>query len=119
MSLTIPIPQDNFQLVWLLIGMVFGRSFGKKLDHEIQQSEWFKDQPPYTQSMIKRFLDFFHHWWIGCIIWLYSPLIVKLIAWPSLEMEILWFGVGLFLDDIRDFKHVLARYKASTNEEEQ
>ena len=111
MSLTIPIPMDNFQTLWLLIGMLFGRTFGKKLDHSFQELPWFKDQPEFTQDMIKRTLDFTHHWWIGCIIWLYAPLIVKLIAWPSLEMEIMWLGVGLFLDDIRDFNHVLDRYK--------
>jgi len=117
MSLVIPIPLDNFQLVWLLIGMSFGRNFGKKLDHSIQQMLWFKDQPEFTQGMIKRILDFTHHWWIGALLWLYSPLIVKLIAWPSLELEILWFGVGLFLDDIRDFKHVLNRYRTNIEEE--
>lgn len=119
MSLTIPIPIDNFQLIWLLIGMSFGRNFGKKLDHSIQQMLWFKDQEEVTQGMLKRLLDFLHHWWIGAIIWLYAPLITKTWFWPAVELEIMWFGVGLFLDDIRDFKHVLNRYKAAIEDEEE
>ncbi len=114
MSITIPIPVDNFQIVWLLIGMSFGRSFGKKLDYSIQQTQFFKDLGPFWQGMIKRLLDFSHHWWMGALIWLYASLITKRFFWPSLELEIMWFGVGLFLDDIRDFKHVLARYKKTT-----
>ncbi len=119
MILTIPIPLDNFQIVWLLIGMGFGRSFGKQLDHTLQQTKFFTDRDPFWQGMIKRLLDFTHHWWIGALLWLYAPLIVKIIAWPALLPEVMWFGVGLFLDDIRDFKHVLARYKVAVNKEEE
>ncbi len=115
MSLTIPIPVDNIQLVWLLIGMSFGRNFGKKLDQGIQASEWFTNRNPIWQGIIKRTLDFFHHWWIGCIIWLYAHLWVRFL-WPSLLTEITWFGVGLFIDDIRDFQHVLDRYKSETED---
>ena len=116
MSLKIPVPVDNFQIVWLLIGMSFGRNFGKKLDYEIQQANWFKGLPPEIQGLIKRILDFTHHWWIGAIIWLYAPLITAWWFWPSLELEIMWFGVGLFLDDIRDFNHVKNRYNRLTTE---
>lgn len=120
MSLTIPIPVDNFQLVWLLIGMTFARAFGKKLDYTVQQTRFFKDlNQPLVKWLIKAILDFTHHWWMGAIIWLYAPLIVKIISWPTLLPEVLFFGVGIFFDDIRDFKHVLARYKKSTNEEEE
>lgn len=119
MSLIIPIPIDNFQIIWLLIGMSFGRNFGKKLDYSIQQTEAFKDLGPFWQGMIKRLLDFTHHWWIGAIIWLYAPLITAIWFWPSLELEITWLGVGLFIDDIRDFRHVLDRYKKATNEEQE
>ncbi len=111
MSLTIPIPIDNFQIIWLLIGMIFGRSFGKKLDHSFQELSWFKDRSKFTQDMIKRILDFMHHWWIGAFIWNYAPLITATWFWPSLETEIMWLGVGIFIDDIRDFRHVLDRYK--------
>lgn len=120
MSLTIPIPVDNFQLVWLLIGMSFGRAFGKKLDYTVQQTQFFKDlNLPLAQWLIKALLDFTHHWWVGAIIWLYAPLIVKILVWPTLLPEVLFFGVGIFLDDIRDFKHVLARYKKATDEGEE
>ena len=119
MSLTIPIPTDNFQTIWLLIGMLFGRTFGKKLDYTFQQTNFFKDRDPFWQNILKRVLDFTHHWWIGVLIWLYAPLITKLFFWPSLELEIMWFGIGLFFDDIRDFRHILARYKKATNGDEE
>ena len=119
MSLIIPIPIDNFQIVWLLIGMSFGRNFGKKLDYDIQQLDFFKDLGPFWQGMIKRILDFTHHWWIGALIWLYAHLIIEFLSWPTLLPKVVFFGVGIFLDDIRDFKHVLARYKKATNEEEE
>jgi len=116
MALIIPIPADNLQIVWLLIGMGFGRSFGKQLDHTLQQTKFFKDRDLFWQGMIKRLLDFTHHWWIGAILWLYAPTINTRFLWSSYEMELMWFGVGLFIDDIRDFQHVLARYKDATNE---
>jgi len=112
--LELPIPAGNIELIWLLIGMNFGRSFGKKLDYEIQQSEWFTRQPVWLQGIIKRILDFTHHWQYGAIIWLYAPLITRLFFWPSIQPEIMWFGIGIFIDDIRDFKHVLDRYKTET-----
>lgn len=116
MSLTIPIPVNNFEIVWLLIGMSFGRQFGKKLDQGIQETDTFKSLPGPVQGLIKRILDFTHHWWVGALIWLYAPLITTRWFWPSLELEIIWFGVGLFLDDIRDFEHVLGRYKTAIEE---
>ncbi len=118
MSLTIPIPIDNFQIIWLLIGMSFGRNFGKKLDYQIQETPFFKSLPGPLRGTIKRILDFTHHWWVGAIIWLYAPLITSIWFWPSLQTEITWFGIGLFLDDIRDFEHVLARYRKTTEEEQ-
>ena len=111
MSLQVPIPINNIEIVWLLIGMAFGRSFGKKFDYAIQQSKLFKESlSPGLQVLVKMILDFTHHWEIGAIIWLYAHLWVRFL-WPSLLAEITWFGVGLFLDDIRDFRHVLDRYK--------
>lgn len=118
MSLTIPIPQDNFQIIWLLIGMTFGRAFGKKFDHSMQTTEFFIKQGPLAQWFLKSLLDFLHHWWIGALIWHYAHIITKLFFWPSLLLEVTWFGIGIFIDDIRDFRHVLARYKKATNEDE-
>lgn len=115
-GIVIPVPLNNFQILWLFIGMIFGRSFGKKLDYELQQTKWFKDRHPFWQGLFKRFLDFMHHWWIGAIIWLYSPMITRRFLWSSIEMEIMWFGIGLFIDDIRDFNHVLDRYRKVINE---
>ena len=113
MSLTIPVPINNIEILFLLLGMSFGRSFGKKLDQNIQETTTFKNRSGLCQWIIKAVLDFTHHWWIGCIIWLYAPSFASLIGYPGLVAETMFFGVGLFLDDIRDFKHVLERYKTS------
>ena len=114
--LELPIPSGNIELIWLLIGMNFGRSFGKKMDYEIQQSKWFTGQPVWAQGIIKRILDFTHHWWIGAILWLYASAITEIIHQPHLVSEVLFFGLGIFIDDIRDFQHVLDRYKTETEE---
>ncbi len=114
--LTLPLPVGNQDLIWLLLGMSFGRSFGKKMDYTIQESPWFKRQGTTTKWLVKSILDFSHHWWMGALIWNYAPLIVNKFFWPTLLPEVTWFGVGLFLDDIRDFKNVLNRYKKASNE---
>lgn len=112
MLLEIPVPSVNLEIVWLLIGMSFARSFGKKLDHTVQQTQFFKDlKMPLAKWFIKALLDFTHHWWMGALIWLYAPLIVTRLNWQTLLPEVLWFGVGMFIDDIRDFRHVMARYQ--------
>ena len=118
MVLEIPVPILNLEIVWLLIGMTFARSFGKKLDYTVQQTQFFKDlNLPLVAWFIKAVLDFTHHWWMGALIWLYAPLIVARLHWPTLHLEVFWFGVGIFIDDIRDFKHVWARYKIEIEEE--
>ncbi len=113
MVLIIPFPGNNIELLWVLIGMLFGRTFGKQLDYTLQQTKFFKGRDPFWQGMIKRLLDFTHHWWIGAIIWNYPHLIVKTLSWPTLLPEVVFFGVGLFLDDIRDFNHLIKRYKTA------
>ena len=117
MLLDIPVPTVNLEIVWLLIGMSFARSFGKKLDWSIQQSTFFNDRGSIGKWILGRIMDFTHHWWMGAIMWLYAPLIVKTFFWPTLLQEVYWFGVGIFIDDLRDFKHVLARYKTETEEQ--
>ena len=115
--LEIPLPVGNIELIWLLLGMSFGRSFGKKLDYTIQETDWFKTRGKEAQWLIKSILDFFHHWWIGALIWMYAPLIVKWLFWPTLLVEVQWFGIGLFFDDIRDFENILKRYQDEVREE--
>ena len=90
MSLNVPIPPTFEAAVWLALGIQFGRSFGKKLDYEVQAGPWFKGLPLLYQAIIKRLLDFTHHWWIGALIMLYAPPF-----WY-------WFGAGLLLDDLPD-----------------
>lgn len=101
-ELVIPWPSNEKDFLWFALGLQFGRSFGKKLDHEIQQSEWFQTQPPWAQSIIKRVLDFTHHWWVGYILWCYAAAIAAWIGQPYLVNEIFWFGIGLLVDDLPD-----------------
>ena len=115
--LEIPVPAGNIEILWLLLGMSFGRSFGKKLDYTIQEDPWFKKQSASLRWLMKSILDFTHHWWIGALIWIYAPLFVKWWFWPSLLTEITWFGVGLFFDDIRDYKNIIRRYQSTNGTE--
>ncbi len=110
MSISIPIPENFLQSVWLALGIQFGRCFGKKLDYDIQNSEWFKQQHPLTQGIIKRLLDFTHHWWIGALLMIYitNPLIVLGLTF-NLDKEFYWFGAGLLLDDLPDIPQRLSK----------
>jgi hypothetical protein len=90
MSLTLPFPTTFAQTVWALLGIQFGRSFGKKLDQDIQASAWFKTRNPFTQGLLKRGLDCLHHWWIGALIMIY------------VSGDAYWFGLGLLIDDLPD-----------------
>lgn len=91
-TLTLPAPQNFTESVWLGIGLTFGRCFGKDLDHNIQQSDWFKKQNKICQWTLKFLLDFLHHWWIGALMMIYFP------QYP----EVYWFGLGLMIDDAPD-----------------
>ena len=98
MEIVVPVPDFIFQIfsspelfIWLMIGATFGRGFGKRLDQDIQASEWFKCKPYWMRWILKRILDVTHHWWIGAIIGLYA-------AYPQAQA----FGWGLFLDDLPD-----------------
>ena len=105
MSITIPIPPDFLSWVWFGIGLNFGRAFGKRIDQEIQTTEWFKNKPTWLRWIIKRLLDFLHHWWVGALLMCYFPNIP----------EIYWFGAGLLTDDLPDIprraKELLADIK--------
>ena len=106
--LEMPIPVTNLEIIALAMGITFGRNIGKKLDQGIKNSEWFSNRHAVFQWMVEKVLDCTHHWWIGALIWLYAaPLAVIVSVDPQF---ILFFGVGLFFDDIKDFEHVIARY---------
>jgi hypothetical protein len=94
MSITVPIPATFEQAVWLAMGLTFGRAFGKKLDWDIINSNWFKLQPMVIQNILSRALDCLHHWWIGALLMLYPP--------TSFSVILYWFGAGLLLDDLPD-----------------
>ena len=92
MELLIPTPTTFLGVVWFLLGIQFGRSFGKKLDRDIQDGDWFEGLKPFEQWVTRRILDFFHHWWIGALMVLYIPG----------SQEAIWFGWGLIVDDLPD-----------------
>jgi len=96
----LPFPVSFVQIVWLGIGLTFGRAFGKQLDQNIQNSDWFKGLNLVWQNLLKRALDFLHHWWIGALLMVYFG-----------DVEaVFWFGYGLLLDDIPDVPARLKKY---------
>lgn len=104
----IPIPVTNLEIVALAMGITFGRNFGKRLDQSVKKSKWFTGRHDVWRWLIGNILDFTHHWWIGALVWLYAMQISGIILVD--QSFIMFFGVGLFVDDIRDFKHVMQRY---------
>ena len=109
--LEIPIPITNLEIVALAMGITFGRNIGKKLDQGIKTSNWYTTQHPIIQWIAEKTLDCTHHWWIGSLIWLYAPQLSQI---TTLNPQfILFFGVGLFIDDIRDFEQVTQRYNSN------
>ena len=113
-SFTFPIPSTNLELFWLLLGMQFGRSFGKKLDQGIQAGTTFKNLPEWVRGVVKRLLDFTHHWWIGGFLWIYPTLFASLILFPNSVVEVTFFGLGLMADDLRDVDNLKRRYGLET-----
>jgi len=104
--LSIPVPSNFAESTFLLMGVFFGRAFGKQLDQDFQNSEWFKKQSKLVQEIICRLMDFTHHWWIGALLMIVfqnSPVITfQILSLPQLDFNIFWFGVGLFVDDLPD-----------------
>lgn len=90
MPIALPFPTTLEHVIWMGIGLAFGRGFGKQLDQEIQATDWFKAQHPMLQMFLKRILDTLHHWWMGGLLMVY---------WTG---PIYWFGFGLLIDDIPD-----------------
>lgn len=90
------VPASRLEVGWWLIGGGFARAFGKKLDYDIQQTPWFKQLDPLSKNMVKRLLDFLHHWWIG---WIMMEYISKAVPF---SVEVYWFGAGILVDDLPD-----------------
>jgi len=76
---------------WLVLGLVFARAFGKQFDQDVVKSTWFHNLNRFERGLIRRLLDFLHHWWMGLFIFFYSPII-----------ELKFFGLGIFIDDLPD-----------------
>lgn len=110
-----PIPANNLEIFWVLLGIQFGGSFGSKLDQEIQESEWFKALDPWKAGFIKRLLDFLHHWWVGGFLWLYSEQVAVKLGLVNYSTEVMFFGLGILIDDVRDVKNLKRRYGIGEN----
>lgn len=99
LQLLLPLP-DNFEtIVWFGIGITFARAFGKRLDQDIQATQWFKDLKGWQKWLVKRLLDALHHWQIGALLILYAPV-----------PQIVWLGAGILVDDIPDLPRRIRGY---------
>jgi len=105
MVLQLPLPETLIQWTWFLIGFFFARGFGKQLDQDIQESEWFKSLPNDAQWILKRLLDSLHHLWIGMLLMVYGPKF-----FPEQKIEFYWFGYGIFIDDLPDLPKRFREY---------
>jgi len=108
-GLIIPVPTTFLEWVFFALGINFGRAFGKRLDLEIQSTQWFRKKPVWLRWILKRLLDAIHHWYIGALLMIYFPNVP----------ELYWFGTGLFVDDLPDIprraKILLAEFKRMAN----
>ena len=101
--LEIPTPETLVQLVWLGLGIVFARGFGKQLDQDIQTSMWFSTLNEVQQNILKRLLDVMHHWWMGLLLVIYATNSFTLIGQAvNVNAELVWFGWGMVVDDLPD-----------------
>ncbi|EMR73403.1 hypothetical protein MCGE09_00446, partial [Thaumarchaeota archaeon SCGC AB-539-E09] len=73
-ALPLPVPEIPVEVLFLLLGSQFERSFGKQLDKKIKYSPWFErlKLSSLLQDQITifrlRLFDFLHHWWIGALL---------------------------------------------------
>lgn len=98
-TITVPVPSTLLAMCWFLIGINFGRGFGKSIDQDIQATEWYKNLSGIWQWLLKRLLDVTHHWWIGLLLVVYAYRIDWMLLFAE---EAYWFGWGLFVDDLPD-----------------
>jgi hypothetical protein len=99
----IPTPETLVQILWFGLGIVFARGFGKRLDEDIQASDWFCKQDAFIQAIAKRALDVAHHWWMGLILVVYATQPFLLFGnLVNVNAELVWFGWGVFIDDLPD-----------------
>ena len=79
---------------------MFGRAFGKNLDHTIKETPWFKDLSPFWRTIVENLLNFTHHFQYGLIMMIY---------WTNIT-EVYWFGYGLVVDDGPDIPKRFIKY---------
>ena len=95
--------------LWMTMGFLFARAFGKKLDQGVQASKGFKRLPGWLQNLTRRLLDFLHHWWMGLLLWFYAPPV----ALPTgFDQVFQYVGLGWFLDDLPDVPRRFRKYFA-------
>lgn len=88
--------------LWAVLGFMFARAFGKRVDFEITDSLWFvnlQQTKPVLANLISRFLDFFHHFYVGLALWFYAP---RYNLPTGFDMPLQFLGLGLFIDDLPD-----------------
>ena len=95
-------------MTWTIIGFMFGRSFGKQLDHTIMDDPFIKSLRPVWQWLIGAILNFLHHFWIGLLLMVYYP-----------NTLLYWIGFGLFIDDIPDIPKPFVKWFSYLIPEEQ
>lgn len=115
-SIPLPVPVTILEAIWMGIGIIFGRAFGKKLDYDVINDPRFKRLPTWQQGLIRRLLDFLHHWWVGAFLGMYFGWgkglglpIFTVYDGPG-STEISWFGWGLFYDDFYDIPRRVRGY---------
>jgi len=114
MQIETPVPATFEELLWLGIGLTFARAFAES-DYALQETEWFKNlSSGLARWIVKAFMDFFHHWWMGGLLIVYSIEIANLAAFRvgvALTPTIVyWVGWGILLDDIPDLPSRLKKY---------
>lgn len=113
--LEIPFPSTSTEWLFALMGMQFAAAFSN-IDYDIQQTKWFTKLSMAEQKTVKSVLDFFHHWWIGAILYFY-PLLEFTLPGTQIIFStaayvnfIKWFGAGIFIDDSKDLENLYRRY---------
>jgi hypothetical protein len=102
----LPLPDTLLQITWLLISFTFGRAFAKSLDQSLQQTDAFKKQNKFMQVLAKNGMNFLHHFWMGLVLMVYAADLAAILGISG--HVVLFFGLGLFIDDLPD---VSARFK--------
>ena len=101
MLIETPVPSTFEELLWLGISLTFARAFAE-IDYELQGTEWFSGQSKFLQWFVKACLDFFHHWWMGALLIVYSvevaALVVTRTSIPLSLTIVFWSGWGILLD---------------------